>query len=146
MPPSVLPAAVVADANVLLSAVIGGRAWGVLWHPHGPRCSTSDHVYAEVVSHLPRLAAKRRLEEAYLLEQLRLSPLTVVSAKTYAGREGEARQRIAHRDPDDWPTVALALALSQPIWTQDRDFEEAGVHTYTTGQLLDELREVGELP
>jgi hypothetical protein len=33
-----LPTAVVADANVLLSALIGGRAGLVIASPHDPRC------------------------------------------------------------------------------------------------------------
>ena len=55
-------------------------------------------------------------------------------------REG-AERRMAQRDPEDWPTVALALARSLPIWSQDKDMEAAGVAVYTTGELLDAIRE-----
>jgi predicted nucleic acid-binding protein len=48
---------------------------------------------------------------------------------------------MAERDPDDWPVVALARARELPIWSQDRDLETAGVPIYTTGRLLDLLRE-----
>jgi predicted nucleic acid-binding protein len=61
-------------------------------------------------------------------------PLTV-----YEPRREEAERRMAGRDPDDWPTVALALARSLPIWSQDKDMEAAGVPVYTTGDLLDAL-------
>ena len=48
------------------------------------------------------------------------------------------------RDEDDWPTVALALALAASrtvgIWTNDKDFSIAGIDTVTTGELLDALR------
>jgi predicted nucleic acid-binding protein len=44
------------------------------------------------------------------------------------------------RDPDDWPTVALALARSMPIWSQEKDMEAAGVAVYRTGELLDALQ------
>jgi predicted nucleic acid-binding protein len=46
---------------------------------------------------------------------------------------------MAGRDPDDWPTVALALARGCPIWSQDKDMEDSGLCVYTTGELLDAL-------
>jgi hypothetical protein len=33
--------------------------------------------------------------------------------------------------------------MEAPIWTQDKDFSVSGVTVYTTGQLLDALRERG---
>jgi predicted nucleic acid-binding protein len=48
---------------------------------------------------------------------------------------------MAGRDPEDWPTVAVALSLSVPVWSQDRDFEASGLRIYTTGELLDALGE-----
>ena len=62
----------------------------------------------------------------------------------YEPQRGEAERRMAGRDPEDWPTVALALARSLPIWSQDKDLEAAGVAPYTTGDLLDALRSAGE--
>jgi len=44
------------------------------------------------------------------------------------------------RDIDDWPSVALALTLRDSrqvaIWTNDKDFQVAGLETITTAQLL----------
>ena len=57
----------------------------------------------------------------------------------YASFEQDARERIP-RDPDDWPTVALALFLGVDIWTQDKDFLGCGVATWTTDTLLARLR------
>lgn len=45
---------------------------------------------------------------------------------------GESLERIRGRDPDDWPSVAAALALACPIWTEDRDFFGSGVATWTS--------------
>lgn len=50
---------------------------------------------------------------------------------------------MAARDPEDWPTVALALNRALPIWSQDKDMEVAGVTVYTTGELLDAIRAGG---
>ena len=64
----------------------------------------------------------------------------------YEPEREEAERRMAGRDPEDWPTVALALACSLPIWSQDRDLEVAGLTLYTTGQLLDAIRDAGAEP
>ena len=61
----------------------------------------------------------------------------------YESVRAEAERRMAERDPDDWPTVAVALVSSLPIWSQDKDMESAGVMVYTTGELLDAIREAG---
>jgi predicted nucleic acid-binding protein len=63
----------------------------------------------------------------------------------YGARRDEAERGIAARDPDDWPTVALALALGLPVWSQDRDLTQAGLEVFTTGQLLDALRDAGHI-
>jgi predicted nucleic acid-binding protein len=36
--------------------------------------------------------------------------------------------------------VALALSLGLPVWSQDKDLEDAGVEVFTTGDLLDAMR------
>jgi predicted nucleic acid-binding protein len=55
--------------------------------------------------------------------------------------ETEARRRLAARDPEDWPILASALALSCPIWTEDTDFFGCGVATWTSDRVLMFLRE-----
>ena len=54
--------------------------------------------------------------------------VTVVGPDEYAEYEEEARRRMP-RDPDDWPTVAAALALEADIWTADGNFLGCGVAT-----------------
>jgi predicted nucleic acid-binding protein len=70
-------------------------------------------------------------------------PVSWVPASAYAKQRGAAQRRIGKRDRKDWPTVALALARSLPIWSQDKDMEESGVQVYTTGELLDGMRSAG---
>lgn len=48
----------------------------------------------------------------------------------------EAGRRIAKRDPDDVETLALAIHLGVPVWSNDDDFRGAGVTWYTTARLL----------
>ena len=66
-------------------------------------------------------------------------------AADYEGKRDEAEHRIAACDPDDWPTVALALTLGLPVWSQDKDFTTAGVDVFNTGELLDMLRDAGHI-
>lgn len=72
-------------------------------------------------------------------------PVEWQSPEVYEPARAEAERRMAGRDPEDWPTVALALACSLPIWSQDKDMEAAGVTVYATGELLDGIREAGDL-
>ncbi len=55
-----------------------------------------------------------------------------------------AASRLRSGDPDDWPTVALALKLSLPVWSQDKDLADAAIEVFTTGALLDALADAGD--
>jgi hypothetical protein len=57
-----------------------------------------------------------------------------IPQSVYGIHEGVARARIP-RDPDDWHTVALALASGAEIWTMDADFLGCGIVTRTTDTL-----------
>ena len=39
------------------------------------------------------------------------------------------------QSPTDWSTLACALVLSCPVWTQDSDFFGTGVATWTTSRV-----------
>ena len=67
----------VADANVLLSAVIGGRAALVFRHEQIEHVFTPAAAYDEVFEYLAPLAKKKRLQLDTLL--LTLAALPVVS-------------------------------------------------------------------
>jgi predicted nucleic acid-binding protein len=71
-------------------------------------------------------------------------PIEWKASDEYGQFRAEAENRIGRRDPDDWPTVALALSLGLPVWTQDKDLEDAGVEVFTTGDLLDAMRDQQE--
>ena len=66
-------------------------------------------------------------------------PVTVVEPGAYASKVPEARRRIGGRDPDDVELLALALHEDVPVWSNDNDFENAGVDWYTTAELLRKL-------
>ena len=129
----------VADANVLLSAVIGGRAALVLRHEQVEQVFTPASAYDEVFEYLAPLAKKKRLHLDTLLLALAALPVTVVERSEYEHHLPDARRRIAKRDPDDVDVLALALDLHLPVWSNDNDFEAAGVDWQTTAELLKAL-------
>lgn len=87
----------------------------------GPsRIRAAAEVREEVSRWLPRLAAKRRLDPDLLLMALQVVPVGWAPRSTYAWLEGWARSRMAGRDEDDWPTVALARALALTIDSRRR--------------------------
>lgn len=122
-----LPPAVVVDANVVVSALIGGRAQLVLASPLGPTCIAASAVADEVLAHLPAIAERRGLDPTLVTAALAVIPIEWHAAADYDHHRAEAERLIAARDPDDWPTVALALATGFPIWTQDKDFSITGI-------------------
>lgn len=128
-----------ADANVLLSALIGGQSKRILYHPAVEEVFTTDATLAEVQEYAALLARKRRLPLDVVLLAAATLPVSIVPRSEYRPQLTEARQRIGRRDPDDVELLALALHFSIPVWSNDNDFETAGVSWYTTAALLAKL-------
>jgi predicted nucleic acid-binding protein len=129
----------VADANVLLSAATGGRAAMVLGRPDLAEVLTTAAAMAEVQEYVEPLARRLRLPLPTVLLAVATLPVVVVERDEYEGALAEARRRIGRRDVDDAETLALALHLDAPVWSNDSDFEDAGVEWYTTARLLKRL-------
>lgn len=111
--------AVVADANVLLSAAVGKAAIRVF-----TELAVEVHVtrfnVQEVEEYLPKMARKYSLPWELVELQWALLPRRVHDADDYASRLDEARRDLLDRDPDDAHPLALARALDLPLWTNDR--------------------------
>ena len=67
-------------------------------------------------------------------------PVRVIAREEYAAAVAAAEKRIGKRDPDDVDLLALALHLEVPVWSNDNDFDGAGVEWFTTAQLLKTLQ------
>ena len=124
-----------ADANVLLSAVLGGRAEVVLSHPRIEGIFTTAVTLSEVEEYVILLARKRRLSLDTLLLAVATLPVSVVEREIYARTGAQARRLIGQRDPDDIEILALALHLKIALWSNDNDFRDTGVEWYTTAEL-----------
>jgi len=125
-----------ADANVLLSALIGGQAKRVLRHPAIEEILTTEATLLEVQEYAGQLARKRGLAVDVVLLAAATLPVTTVSRTTYLRSLPEARKRIGSRDREDVDLLALAIQLKIPVWSNDHDFENTGVLWYTTASLL----------
>jgi predicted nucleic acid-binding protein len=125
-----------ADANVLLSALIGGQSKRVFRHPAIEEILTTEPTLLEVREYAGYLARKRGLAVDVVLLAAATLPVTSVSRSIYLRSLPEARKRIGKRDPDDVDLLALAIQLKIPVWSNDNDFENTGVVWYTTASLL----------
>jgi len=99
----------------------------------------AEALALEIARHIPRLAAKRGLDPALMFAALGVMPVEWMAASEYEDHRAQAEERIAARDPEDWSSVALALKLDLPVWSQDKDLTAAGIPVFTTGEPLDAL-------
>jgi predicted nucleic acid-binding protein len=128
-----------ADANVMLSALIGGRARLIIASPKVSEILTTEKTLAEVEEYAVVLARRKRIAQDILLLGLAAMPVTVVSQTGYVKSLPQAHRKIALRDPDDVDILALALQLKIPLWSNDKDFSGTGVEWLTTEDLLRRL-------
>lgn len=128
-----------ADANILLSAVIGGRARLVFQHPAVQEILTTAHTFSEVEEYAPVLAERRGLPADVLILAVAALPVTIVERARYAKKLPEALRRIGRRDPEDAELLALALQFRIPVWSNDKDFKSASVDLFATADLLRHL-------
>jgi predicted nucleic acid-binding protein len=141
----------VVDANVLVAEIRRERSRLILNHPLPVFMITELAVSEARHELLKRLTALR--ERGWLaadqvqgiqerLDRLLTNRFAIVPRERYAALEAVARDRVPG-DPDDWPTVALALSEGAAIWTEDQDFFGCGVATWRTAILLGHLGAAG---
>jgi predicted nucleic acid-binding protein len=136
------------DASTLVGEVLRARGRALLEHPDLDLVMAAE-IWGETGHELRKRAAL--LAQRGLLSEARATQLvedalaliaarvTVVPPEVYAARLDAARRRIP-RDPQDAPTVALALALDCGIWTADRDFFGCGLPVWATETLIMQLK------
>lgn len=134
----------VVDANILVAELIRQRGRQLIVHPD-LELYMAEKAWDEACHELSKRigimvqkgifsqdVGQNLLVDAIALAEAKVS---VIPHEAYAGLETTARTRIP-RDPDDWPTVALALVLKAAIWINDNDFLGCGLPTWTTDTLL----------
>lgn len=134
----------VVDANILVAELIRKRGRELIVRPE-LEIYMAEQAWSEACHELSKRIAKmvqknvfsKELGENLLVDALALAEagVSLIPHEIYAPLETISRNRIP-RDPDDWPTVALALVLEAAIWTSDADFLGCGLATWTTDTLL----------
>ncbi len=134
----------VVDTNILVAELLRKRGRALINSPNLELFlaeKMKNEAQYELEKRISIIAEKANLtqEEKQLELEVALelinNRITTVPLSDYQSFEAEARKRIP-RDPNDWETVALALALSAAIWTEDYDFFGCGCPTWTTQTLL----------
>jgi predicted nucleic acid-binding protein len=102
-----------------------------------------ESAYAEAEERLPELVIRHGGDPEKALALLRSLGrlMELIGSEVYGEFEAEARERLARRDPEDWPMLAAARALGCPIWTEDTDFFGCGVATWTSDRVRMFMRE-----
>lgn len=138
----------VADASVLVGELLRQRGRDLLAHTE-LHVVVAEHQWGEtehelqrrltVLSERGRITAERRTElEEDIRRFVEVGAIEVISRSAYEHLEVLARRRVP-RDPNDWPTVALAVVLDAGILTGDGDFLGCGCPTWTVETLMEEL-------
>lgn len=128
----------VLDANIILRAVFGKKTCRLMERfDRKVQFLAADACVEEAHRHLEGIARAKGIsadEPTAMLRQV-LSMVQPISENSCAGLKLQSLSRIASQDPNDWPSIAVALLLDAPIWTEDRDFFGCGVATWTTDRV-----------
>ena len=124
------------DANPILFAIIGGKARSVFLDVDHISFYTTLFNFKEVEKYIPALASKRLLPIDDLYLALSTLPILVCDVEFYKDTLKKAESLIGDRDADDIHLLSLALKLSCPIWSNDRDFDDVGIKVYSTLTLI----------
>ena len=132
---------VVIDANILVALLTSRAGRALITNPELQLLMTED-AWRETQEHVPRRLAERvsegkisqELADATLAALATIEPLIRrVPAESYAEFMPLATRLMP--DPDDVPTLALAMSISAPVWTADRHFWGTGIAVWTTERL-----------
>jgi predicted nucleic acid-binding protein len=128
----------VLDANILIRAALGKRVYALLKaYENSVAFYTPDVCFDDARKYIPQVLSSRGDAPETgiaVLDQIRLLVQPVDEA-LYRDFGQLARERMAARDVEDWPIVAVALMLNIPVWTEDRDFFGGGIATWTTDRV-----------
>lgn len=137
----------VVDANILVAELIRVRGRKLIVRPELELCmaekawnETTYELNKRIETMIQKAVFSQKVGQDLLRNAIALAEakVSVIPHEFYAPYETVARNRIP-RDPNDWFTVALALAVDGDIWTLDNDFLGCGIATWTTDTLLTHL-------
>ena len=127
-------AGVVADANVLLSAIVGKSAMRVFTE-FAIQVHATQFNADEVTEYLPEMAHKYKLPVELVILQWKLLPVRLHREEDYKAYLRGALAELKNRDPEDAHVLALAKSVRLSIWSNDRDLANVTVECLTTAKL-----------
>lgn len=116
---------VAVDANIILSALLGGKPSVILFDSRF-NFITTDFTLSEVEKYLPRFARKLHLPITELEAAVELLPVKSYHTIFYSRQILSAEKMISHIDKKDVDILALALHFNCYLWSQDKDFDGSG--------------------
>lgn len=112
---------VVADANPIISALIGGASREVFFKKTFG-FATSEFTLEEVRKFIPYISRKSDVKIEEIENALFLLPLKIYKRDDYIDKIKHAKEIIGKIDKKDVDILALALKLNAPLWSNDRHF------------------------
>ena len=119
--------AIVVDANIIISALLGGKPSIILFDAKF-QFTTSQFTINEVIKYFPKIAKKLNVPERELLSALNDLPLLTYDRNFYEDKLKSAKEFIGQIDKKDIEILALALKLETPLWSEDKHFEKSAYH------------------
>lgn len=113
----------VVDANIIISALIGGATREIFFDKRFDFVTT-EYTVSEVEKYFLEVAEKAEVSETYVKKTFDLLPLEVRDKEFYKGKLEEARDQIQDIDSKDVDILALALKTGNYLWTDDKDFDK----------------------
>lgn len=114
---------IVVDANVILSALLGGSARFALFDPRF-EFVTAEFTFQEVRKYLPYVAEKSDVPLTEIKNALLLLPISMYSKEYYQHALRRARNALKDIDPHDADILALYFVEDTYLWSEDRGFEK----------------------
>lgn len=115
---------VAVDANIILSALLGGKPSSILFDPRF-KFITTEFTIQEVEKYLPRLGKKLEIPAKNFKALLSKIPLKIYPRKFYQDYLTGANEVMRDIDLKDAEILALALKCNNYLWSQDKDFEKS---------------------
>ena len=130
----------IADANIIVSALIKNSATRKLIIKSSHSLFTPDFVFEEIDKHIKLISKKNSLsvEENRRILSIISDYIETVSKEVYLSNIPMAEEIIGQIDYKDIPYVALALTITNDgIWTEDDDFQrQKKIKVWRTKDLL----------
>lgn len=114
---------IIVDANVILSALLGGSARLILFKSEF-EFATTKFTIEEVEKYLKVVVRKSGVSKKEAMRALSLLPLGVYSSNFYRLHLDKAKRLIGPVDPGDADILALCLKLNSYLWSEDKHFEK----------------------